>query len=418
MPAHQTKAILVDVIDPKTSRLEAVKRLEELESLINTYGGIAVVKVFQKKSIPDYATYVGKGKVDEIVEIARREGADILVVNNLLKPRQIFNLDEILRKAKLHTKTWDRVDLILKIFDKHAVSSEAKLQIELASIRHMGPRIFGMGMELSQQTGAVGVRGGAGEANIEIMKRHLRRQELAILKKLEHYDTIQQGHRLRRRRQNFKTVALVGYTNAGKSSLLKALTGKDVYIADKLFATLDTRIGQIYIPNENLSDGSPKYIPGRQILISYTIGFIQDLPPDLIQAFKSTLAETIEADIIIHVIDVADEQIHKKIGIVEEILDQLGLHDRPKIYVFNKIDMLGGKLLFMRRRPRGKRTLLKAGAETAMILGWFNESKRESALELIKSLKKDYGKFDPIFVSAMEKIRLDEVIAKINSLSL
>lgn len=402
-----TKAILVDVIDPKIHREEAIKRLEELENLINTFGGLAVVKIIQKRAKPDYETYIGKGKVQEIADIGQNENADIVVVNNLLKPRQIFNLNEIFRKKKLRLQTWDRVDLILKIFDKHAVSSEAKLQIELASIRHMGPRIFGMGIELSQQTGAVGLRGGAGEANIEIMKRHLQRQELSILKKLEHYETIQEGHRIRRRRQNFRTVALVGYTNAGKSSLMHALTGKDVYIADKLFATLDTRVGNIFVPGKS---ENYQYAPGRQILLSDTIGFIQDLPPDLIKAFKSTLAETINADVILNVIDIADSQVHKKIQIVEEILDQLGLHDRRKIYVFNKVDIIGGRTLFMKKRARGKRTLIKAGLGAAEMLGWTDDRKKESARKMMRQLKKTYKEFTPVFVSAFEKMNLAELL--------
>lgn len=223
------KAILIDVIDSRTSKEEAKKRLVELENLVNTYGGIVVVKTIQKKGKPNYDTFVGKGKLNEIIDIAKDQKADILVLNNILKPRQIFNLNEKFRKAKLETKAWDRVDTILKIFDKHAKSTEAKLQIELASIRHMGPRIFGMGIELSRQAGAMGLRAGQGESNIEMMKRHLRKQELNIVKKLEHYEKIRAGHRRRRRRNNFKTVSIVGYTNAGKSSLLNALTNKGAY---------------------------------------------------------------------------------------------------------------------------------------------------------------------------------------------
>lgn len=411
------KAILVDVISPETSKLEAEIRLSELENLVNTFGGVVVVKTIQKKGIPDYETYIGRGKVDEIMEMARENGAQLLVVNNILKPKQIYNLDEIFRKDKVEIKTWDRIDLILKIFDKHATTTEAKLQIELASIRHMGPRIFGMGTQLSQQVSARGAVGGQGETNIELMKRHLREQEQNILSKLKHYELINKGHRERRKRQNFKSVAIVGYTNAGKSSLLNALTGKEVYIADQLFATLDTRIGKIYIPPaESIVDG--KYVPGREILVSDTIGFIRDLPPELIQAFKSTLAEAIDADLILHVIDINDPELDFKVTVVEEILNQLGLKDRAKVYVFNKIDILAHRIAFEdKRKLKGKlkreSTLVKAGKYSAAVLGWVSESQTDNAVKIAKKLKRKYKEFSPEFVSAYEKINLEKLIEKI-----
>lgn len=411
MPENTTKAILIDVIDRKTSKEKALSRLTELENLVNTYGGIVVIKTIQKKDLPDYETYIGKGKVQEILEQGRESNADIVIVNNLLKARQIYKLNEIFRKAKVSMKAWDRVDLILKIFDKHAESTQAKLQIELASIRHMGPRIFGMGIELSRQAGAMGVRAGAGESNIEIMKRHLQDQELNIMKKLKHYEVIDEGHRLRRRRQNFKTVAIVGYTNAGKSSLLRALTGKDVYVADKLFATLDTKMGKLYVPHH--SPGG-EYKGGTEILISDTIGFIQDLPPSLIQAFKSTLAEAIDADLILHVIDINDPEIHEKIEVVEEILKQLGLRDKPKIYGFNKVDLIAPRSMFdPSEMERGKRTLLKAGKGTSELLGWHTGKKKGAALKIINSLKRKYDQFTPLFFSAEEKLNLEKLIKEI-----
>ncbi len=406
------KAILVDVIDLETSKEEAELRLFELESLVNTYGGIVVLKTIQKRGVPDYSTYVGKGKVDEIMEMVKDIGADLVVVNNLLKARQIFNLEEKFQKSEYkelkEVKVWDRVDLILKIFDKHAKSTEAKLQIELASIRHMGPRIFNMGIELMQQTGAIGQRGGQGESNIELMKRHLRKQELEIESKLSHYEAIREGHRNRRKRQNFKTLALVGYTNAGKSSILNCLTKKGAYVADQLFATLDTRVGKFYLPNIK-----------KEILLSDTIGFIQDLPPSLIKAFKSTLSETIDADILMHVIDVTDPQIDMKIKCVEEILEQLGAGDKEKIYVFNKTDLIQKydlpeqEIDYLDREEYPG--LVEAGDQAVKILGWEKQEQiaKEFAKKTVnspKKLAKKYAEFTPVFVSAHEKDGIGNLI--------
>lgn len=407
---QKKKAILVDIVHPQTSKEDSRERLEELESLVNTFGGVVVVKSIQKRSLPNYETYIGKGKLDEIEEIAKENKADVLVINNILKPRQIFNLEERFRPIKL--QPWDRVDLILKIFSKHAKTTEAQLQIELASIRHMGPRIFKMGGELMQQGGAVGLRSGQGETNIEMMKRHLRKQELNIISKLKHYDTIRAGHRQRRRKNDVKTVALIGYTNAGKSSLMKALTQKDVYIADELFATLDTRVGKLYIPRDEVGEDG-QYNAGEQFLISDTIGFIQDLPPFLIEAFKSTLAETIESDLLLHVIDINDPKIDHKIAVVEDILTQLGLGDKAQLYVFNKVDLIAHNNVFdpedQKSRPI-EYTLLKAGKDTPRLLGWLDPLKNETARRKMQKLEKKYQKFSPIFVSAEKKINLPVLI--------
>ena len=428
----KTKAILVDIVSPETTKEESKNRLEELENLVNTYGGVVVIQTIQKRDTPDYENYIGKGKIDEIIELAQSHQPDILVINNLLKPRQIFNVQEKFRKENIDLKVWDRVDLILKIFDKHAKSTEAKLQIELAGIRHMGPRIYGMGIELSRQAGAMGVRAGQGESNIEMMKRHLREQELSIQKKLQHYEDVRIGHRNRRRRQDFKTVALVGYTNAGKSSLLNALTNKGAYVADKLFATLDTRVGKLFVPSKEEGVG---YQKGTEILISDTIGFIQDLPPSLIKAFKSTLSETVDAELLLHVIDVNDPQIEKKIIVVEEILKQLGLENKPKIYVFNKIDLIRipDPIVSMppelteqdqaeidaEGKPRG---MLKASPRASHILGWSAKELAVRERRLAppvpihnnpKKLTKQYKEFSPVTVSAHEKINLSELIEEI-----
>jgi GTP-binding protein HflX len=399
------RAILIDIVDPRTSPEESELRLQELDSLVKTYGGVSILRVVQRRSAPSYRTYVGEGKVEDVFnDLESNEGSlkdiDAIIVNNLLKPRQIYNLEEFcinyqirkreeeikmreealeagepVSKDKLRfenpkkIKVWDRVDLILKIFDKHAQTAEAKLQIELASIKHMGPRIFGMGLELSRQAGGIGGVG-IGETNIEIMKRHLQRRTKTIEEKMSHYSQVQKQHRETRRKRHQKTVSLVGYTNAGKSTLIKALTKKqDVYIADALFATLDSKAGELFLPSTRST-----------VILTDTIGFIQDLPPELIQAFKSTLAEIIEADLLLHVIDISDLNIHKKISIVEDILQDLGIADKPKIYVFNKTDLLGDN-----KEP------------------------------IISKLSKQYTDFNPQAVSALDRQALSDLVTKIEN---
>jgi GTPase len=335
------KAILVDCLPLKTNRRDAEFRLEEAESLINTYGGVVVLKSYQKKLRPAYKTYLGTGKLEEITQEGRRLGANILIINNELKPLQTYNLSEILRKEGI--QVWDRIDLILKIFQKHAETKEAKLEIELASIKHMGPRIFGMGMILSKQQGGIGGRG-IGEKNTEIMKRHLASYSRKIEKDLKKIRSSRELHRANRRRRNFVTVGIVGYTNVGKSALLNALTGKGAYAADELFATLDTRVGKLKLKGEQ-----------RDILLTDTIGFIQNLPPTLIKSFQSTLDETIEADLLVHVIDLSDPRWEFKISVVNEVLANIDATNKPTIYAFNKIDLLANDFDYGAVRNRFKR---------------------------------------------------------------
>lgn len=325
----QIKAILIDLIHPRMLKAHAMERMVELESLVNTYGGIVIVKMYQKRFRPHPKTFIGTGKVEDIAKEGKEIGARLLIVNDVLKPRQAFAISERLRGAKI--TVWDRIDLILKIFAKHAQTTEARLEIELASIRHMGPRIFGMGMELSRQAGGIGTVG-IGETNVEIMKRHLRGKEGQIKKKLEKYKKVREGHRKNRRRKNLKTVAIVGYTNAGKTTLLNKLTGRKEYVADELFATLDTRVGSLYLQSLKSS-----------VLISDTIGFIKHLPPELLNAFASTLSEAVDSDVLLHVLDASDPDALKHLRVVDEILKRLGIDQKPRILVCNKIENLTKK---------------------------------------------------------------------------
>lgn len=358
MTPAKPRAILVDIVDPRLSPTAAKRRLEELESLTKTYGGIVVVSVIQKRSRPDYRTYIGAGKVDELIELTKKEQVDVLVVNNLLKPKQLYEIEERFRKAKYPLKAWDRVDLILKIFDLHARTSEAKLQIKKAAIQHVGPRIFGLGLELMQQAGGTATRGGQGETNTELMKRHLAKQLEHTNDELKRIAASRALHRHDRERRGLKTVSVVGYTNAGKSTLVNALTKKGAYVADALFATLDTHVGKLWLERE---DGSHQ---GDEVLISDTIGFIQDLPPKLIEAFSSTLDETVHASVLIHVLDASDKHHREKKREVEEILKQLGVLDTPRILVLHKADLLTERSKQARLRQYAKEGAIIASSKT------------------------------------------------------
>lgn len=326
---NKFRFIIAHVVPPSMRREDADKNLAELMSLIDTFGGATVVKIVQRRSNPDSHTYVGSGKAQEMADMIQVDKIDAIVINDIVKPKQLFNLTKMFWKINPNIQVWDRVDLIINIFDKHAHTAEAKLQIRLAKMRHMGPRIYGMGgKELSRQGGGIGSKG-QGETNTEIMKRHLRDEMKEVqdeLKKL----SVHRNRQLERRKQlGYKTMSIVGYTNAGKSTFFNLITGKKKKAEDALFATLDSNVGKIYLPNAK-----------KEVLISDTIGFIQNLPANLIEAFKSTLMESINADVLLHVIDASDPNMHDKMTVVEQILEELGIRGKPTINIFNKIDHL------------------------------------------------------------------------------
>lgn len=340
MQSLPLKTIILDVAPENLSEDALQYRMTELESLVSTYGGITIVKKVQKKHTPDYRTFVWSGKLDEIILLGEELGAELLIIGNILKSAQVWNISEVLRKKNSRMQVWDRVDLILKIFALHASSPEAKLQIELAAIKHMGPRIYGMGMELSRQWWWSRNAKWQGETNTEIMKRHLREKEKAIREKLHIHERTRMLHRENRKKKRFLTVGIVGYTNAGKSSLFNALTKKWVLAEDKLFATLGTTVWKVWIENPHISlENAHSENRWISFLLNDTIGFIRDLPPNLIAAFTSTLEDSVESDILLHVVDASDLWIADKIQTVENILSHIGAKN-PIYAVFNKCDMI------------------------------------------------------------------------------
>ncbi len=307
--------------------------------LVETYGGIVIEKILQKRGRPSSKTYLGTGKAEEAAKIAKEMKVDMAIFNGFLKPHHAQNLGRLFSynpddpRPEARIPIWDRTDTILKIFEKHARSQVAKLQIKLAQLKHQIPKIYQYHEKLfDRERGGISGTRGSGEKGIETEKRHIREQIKEIEKKLDQFNIVQKNQHERRQREGLKTVALVGYTNAGKSTLLHALTKKEVTIRDELFSTLDTSIGALWFPD-------PKN-PGRgqKVLIADTIGFIQNLPPHLMESFKATLAEVVEADLILHVIDSSDSHQRMKIEVVERILSELVDKDKRVLRVYNKSD--------------------------------------------------------------------------------
>lgn len=318
--------LLVYLARPKISRSEMEQDITELWQLTETLGNTVITDIITQHGSVTPGTYIGTGKVTEVAEYLTDHPTEIVLLNEHVKPSQKFNLTKSFWEVNKNIIVWDRVDLILAIFSKHAKTTEATLQINLARMHNMGPRIFGMGMELSRQGGGIGTRG-LGETNTELMERHWKREIKKVrdaLDKLTKSRTTQMEHR---RNLGLRTVSIVGYTNAGKTSLFNLLTHKKHLVENALFATLDSTVGEVFLPSLS-----------RKIVVTDTIGFISNLPPALIEAFTSTLLESVHADVILHVIDAADRRMSEKIEVVNTILDQLKISAEKEVLVFNKID--------------------------------------------------------------------------------
>ncbi len=297
--------------------------MEELALLAKTAGAAVVSTMVQRREAPDPAYYIGKGKAHELAEAAAEKGADLVIFDTELSPSQVRNLDRI-----LGVKTVDRTALILDIFARRARSREGKLQVELAQLQYMLPRLTGLGGQLSRLGGGIGTRG-PGETQLEVDRRTIRRRIGDLQREISGLRRHRSLHRRQRRRNRLPVAGLVGYTNAGKSTLVNALTGAVLYIEDKLFATLDPAVRR-----GRLEDG-------RVILFADTVGFIRHLPKQLLTAFQATLEEIAAADILIHVVDINHQQYAEQIEIVRRHLSRLDPgFERRELLVFNKIDLL------------------------------------------------------------------------------
>ena len=301
--------------------------MEELADLLETAGGVCVGTVFQNKDAPDPRTFIGEGKAAEVKELVGAMGADMVVVDNPLSPSQQRVLSE-----ELGVQVLDRAALILDIFAQRARTREGRLQVELAQYQYLLPRLLGMWTHLERQEGAIGTRG-PGETQLETDRRHIRRKIQKLREELEQVRRVRAPQRTRREKNEVPVVAIVGYTNAGKSTLLNRLTGADIPANNRLFDTLDTTTRTLEISDT------------CTVLLSDTVGFIRKLPHHLVEAFKATLEELSYADLLLHVIDASNPLWREQAAVVEQLIVELGAEQTPRIDVFNKCDRFTGDIL-------------------------------------------------------------------------
>ena len=318
------KIVLVGMQLPRRSEDELEANLDELERLVDTAGADVVDRMTQRRDNPHPATYLGSGKVDELRMVSDALDVDTVVFDDELSPGQQFNLEKKLKRTAI-----DRTAVILDIFAQNATTLEGKAQVELAQLRYLLPRLRGRGDSLSQQGGGIGTRG-PGETKLEVDRRRIQRRLNKLERDLRRLTGTRRNQRKSRRRSRFSTVAIVGYTNAGKSTLLNRLTGSGVLVEDRLFATLDATTRKLQLPG------------GETVLVSDTVGFIQKLPTSLVEAFKSTLEEVGEADLLLHIVDATAADPLMQIDAVRSVLREIGAGDVPEMLVFNKVDEVDG----------------------------------------------------------------------------
>ena len=327
------RAVLVGLSAHSLTREENAteESMEELKDLLETAGGESVGMVLQQKDSPDPRTFIGQGKVDEVRQLVRTMGADMVIFDNALSPSQQRVLGEELKVGVL-----DRSALILDIFAQRARTREGRLQVELAQYKYLLPRLIGMWSHLERQEGAIGTRG-PGETQLETDRRHIRRKISKLEEELRDVRRVRATQRQRREKNEVPVVAIVGYTNAGKSTLLNKLTGSEIPANNRLFDTLDTTTRTLEISDT------------CTVLLSDTVGFIRKLPHQLVEAFKATLEELSFADLLLHVIDASNPEWREQAQVVDQLILELGAEQTPRIEVFNKCDKWTGEI-----RPHGE----------------------------------------------------------------
>ena len=378
------KAFLVGVILKGSSRVQIEEQLEELKFLADTAGADIIGKFTQNRSRPDPATFIGKGKAETIINQASELDCNLIIFNDDISPTQIKNLQKIAGET---TKVIDRTGLILDIFTKHAKTKEAKTQVQLAQLEYFLPRLTRIWTHLERQMGGIGTRAGAGETQIEIDRRLIRDQISKLKRELTAIEKQRkvQNHR----RVNAFRIALVGYTNAGKSTLMNALTDADVLVQDQLFATLDTTTRKL----ENIEVGIP-------VLLSDTVGFIRNLPHNLIASFRSTLGEIRDVDLLLKVFDASSDNIHEHIDTVDEVLKEMDMPNKSNIIVLNKIDAITDP-----QQLSGLKTRFK---EASFISSLKNIGLKELSVRIEKTITSEFQK-DVFHLSFKQTKLLDTI---------
>jgi len=318
---HRERIVLVGVAMPPTTVDEAEASLDELSLLVDTAGADEVERVLQRRDAPDPATYVGRGKAQELRTVSETVDSDTVVFDDELTPAQSRNLEKILGRTAI-----DRTAVILDIFAQHAHSHEGKAQVELAQLRYRLPRLRGRGTALSQQAGGIGTRG-PGETQLEVDRRRLLRRMTKLESEMRDLARRRDTQRKARTRSRIHTVALVGYTNAGKSTLLNRLTNAGVLVEDRLFSTLDPTTRRLELPG------------GEPVLLSDTVGFVRKLPHHLVEAFRSTLREVVDADLLLHLVDASAADPDAQVDAVRRVLEEIGAGQVPELLAFNKTDI-------------------------------------------------------------------------------
>jgi GTP-binding protein HflX len=367
---HEEKAVLVGVIGKDQTETQVNEYLDELAFLAETAGAVTVKKFKQKLAHPDSRTYIGKGKLEEIKNYVQGRDIKIVIFDDELSGAQLGNIEKA-----IGVKTIDRSDLILDIFARRAKTAQAKAQVELAQYQYILPRLRGMWKHLERLGGGIGTRG-PGETEIETDRRIVREKISLLRKKLAEID--KQSHTQRKERGEFIRVALVGYTNVGKSTIMTLLSKSEVFAENKLFATLDTTTRKV------VWETTP-------FLLSDTVGFIRKLPHHLVESFKSTLDEVKESDILIHVVDISHPNYEEQINVVKTTLMEMKCHDKPVIMVFNKMDQY----------------------EKNTFDEWLDPQVKE---EILRDLKERWDRetdHNSVFISATEKKNIDALRATI-----